>query len=179
LEVVAGQFGQIDPTLTTEQDLVPSYGTVYNFDVFYADNNALQYQIDVTKPVGSRIASLTYAGAAIDSNADFIVATNDYRAGGKLIPALDGSTIFIKSPDANQDVVAAYIKKSGPKLTLANNGSARSWSFVKTKTAGTVFIRVAPGKFSVAQSQAIPQVTAAEYAVDASGFGKYAVDLSK
>jgi 2',3'-cyclic-nucleotide 2'-phosphodiesterase/3'-nucleotidase len=179
LEVVAGQFGQIDPTLTTEQDLVPSYGTVYNFDVFYADNNGLQYQIDVTKAVGSRIANLTYNGTALDNNADFIVATNDYRAGGKLIPALDGSTIFIKSPDANQDVVAAYIKKSAPKLTYANNGSARSWSFVKTTTAGPVFIRVAPGKFSVAQSQSIAQVTAAEYAVDASGFGKYRVDLSK
>ncbi len=179
LEIPAGQFAQIDPTLTTEQDLAPSYSTVFNFDVFYADNNGLQYQIDVTKPKGSRIANLTYNGGAVDDTADFIVATNDFRAGGKLIPALDGSTIIIKSPDANQAVVADYIKKSAPKLTYATNGSARAWSFVKTVTAGLVFLRVAPGKFPVAQAQGIAQVTAAEYAVDASGFGKYRVDLSK
>jgi 2',3'-cyclic-nucleotide 2'-phosphodiesterase/3'-nucleotidase len=46
LETAAKQFAQINPALTTEQDLVPSYGTIYNYDVFYADNNALQYQID-------------------------------------------------------------------------------------------------------------------------------------
>jgi 2',3'-cyclic-nucleotide 2'-phosphodiesterase/3'-nucleotidase len=46
-------------------------------------------------------------------------------------------------------------------------------------TAGPVFLRVAPGKFPVAQAQGIAQVTAAEYAVDASGFGKYRVDLNK
>jgi len=179
LEIPAGQFATIDPARTTEQDLVPSYGTVYNFDVFYADNNGLKYQIDVTKSAGNRIVNLTYNGVVVDDNADFIVATNDYRAGGKLIPALDGSTIIIKSPDANQDVVADYIKKSGPKLTYSANGSARPWSFVKTATAGPVFLRVSPGKFAVASAQGITQISGAEYAIDANGFGKYLVDLSK
>src|SRR5450830_1449361 len=52
LETLAKQFAQIDPSKTAEQDLVPSYGTIYNYDVFYAENNALTYQIDVTKPAG-------------------------------------------------------------------------------------------------------------------------------
>ena len=69
------------------------------------------------KAFGSRFTNLTNNGTALDNNADFIVPTNEYRAGGKLISALDASTIFIKSLDANQDVVAAYIKKSAPKLT--------------------------------------------------------------
>ena len=54
-----------------------------------------------TKPKGSRVVNLTYNGLAVDPAADFIVATNDFRASGKLIPALDGSTIILKSPDAN------------------------------------------------------------------------------
>jgi len=33
LEKSASQFGQINPALTTEQDLVPSYSTIYNYDV--------------------------------------------------------------------------------------------------------------------------------------------------
>jgi 2',3'-cyclic-nucleotide 2'-phosphodiesterase/3'-nucleotidase len=178
LEVVAGQFAQIDPTLTTEQDLVPSYSTIYNFDVFYADNNGLKYTFDVTQPKGSRVASLTYNGVAVDPAADFIVATNDYRASGKMIPALDGSTLIIKSPDANQAVVANYIKTQAPALTLVKNGSARSWSFAKVATAGPVFLRVAPGKLSVAQAQNVARVLS-EGSLDTSGFGKYRIDLNQ
>lgn len=177
LEVVAKQFAQIDPTNTAEQDLVPSYSTIFNFDVFYADNNGLTYQFDVTKPVGSRVVNLTYNGAPIADSADFIVATNDYRAGGNLIPALDGSTRIIKSPDANQTIVSDYIKKQGA-LTLARNGSARPWSFVPVSTAGPVILRVQPGKLGVAQKLGLTRV-ASEGALDASGFAKYAVDLSK
>ena len=78
LETAAKQFGQIDPAKTAEQDLVPSYGTIYNYDVFYAENNALTYQIDVTKPAGARIVNLTYLGKPVADGDDFIVATNDY-----------------------------------------------------------------------------------------------------
>jgi 2',3'-cyclic-nucleotide 2'-phosphodiesterase / 3'-nucleotidase len=178
LEIPAGQFAQIDPALSTEQDLVPTYSTIFNFDVFYADNNGLKYEIDVTKAKGSRIANLTYNGVAVDLAADFIVATNDFRAGGKLIPALDGSTIILKSPDANQAIVADYIKKSAPKLTLATNGASRPWTFVKTTTAGPVFLRVTAGKLAVAQAQNLPRVVS-ETGLDANGFGKYLIDLNQ
>ncbi|WP_374517163.1 bifunctional 2',3'-cyclic-nucleotide 2'-phosphodiesterase/3'-nucleotidase [Undibacterium squillarum] len=178
LETAAKQFAQINPALTTEQDLVPSYGTIYNYDVFYADNNALQYQIDVTKPAGSRIVNLSYQGKAIADTDDFIVATNDYRAGGGgSVPGIDGSKTIIKSPDANQAVVAAYLKKAG-KLTLANNGSGQSWSFVKVATQGPVILRSTPGKLAVAQALGLARVRA-EGSVDASGYAKYQIDLSK
>ncbi|MBA5639675.1 bifunctional 2',3'-cyclic-nucleotide 2'-phosphodiesterase/3'-nucleotidase [Duganella sp. LX20W] len=182
LETAAKQFGQIDPTKTTEQDLVPSYGTIYNYDVFYAENNALTYQIDVTKPVGSRIANLSYLGKAVADGDDFIVATNDYRAGGGgNVPGIDGSKTIIKSPDANQAVVSNYLMaqgQAGGKVTLANNGSARSWSFVKVATAGPVILRSAPGHLALAQSSGITNIVA-EGAQDANGFAKYKVDLSK
>src|SRR5471030_2473705 len=182
LETAARQFGQIDPSLTSEQDLVPSYGTIYNYDVFYAENNALTYQIDVTKPAGSRIVNLTYLGKPIADSDDFIVATNDYRAGGGgNVPGIDGSKTIIKSPDANQTVVSNYLKALGAstgKVTLASNGSANSWSFVKVATAGPVTLRSAPGHLALAQSSGIKNVTA-EGAVDASGFAHYTINLSK
>jgi len=178
LEKSASQFGQIDPAATTEQDLVPSYSTIYNYDVFYAPNNALQYQIDVTQPVGSRIVNLTYQGKAVVSTDDFIVATNDYRAGGGgNFPGIDGSKTIIKSPDASQAVVANYLKKLG-QVTQAANGSAQSWSFVKTTTQGPVILRSAPGKLAIAQALGLARVTA-EGSQDNSGFSKYAIDLSK
>jgi 2',3'-cyclic-nucleotide 2'-phosphodiesterase/3'-nucleotidase len=182
LETAAKQFGQIDPAKTAEQDLVPSYGTIYNYDVFYAENNALTYQIDVTKPAGARIVNLTYLGKPVADGDDFIVATNDYRAGGGgAVPGIDGSKPIIKSPDANQTVVSNYLAALGAssgKVTLADNGSARSWSFVKTATAGPVILRSAPGHLALAKGSGITAVTA-EGALDASGFAKYTIDLSK
>lgn len=182
LETAAKQFGQIDPAKTAEQDLVPSYGTIYNYDVFYAENNALTYQIDVTKPVGSRIVNLTYLGKPVADTDDFIVATNDYRAGGGgAVPGIDGSKTIIKSPDANQTVVSNYLVAQGKatgKVTLAANGSAKSWSFVKVSTAGPVILRSAPGHLALAQGSGVKNIIA-EGALDASGFAKYTVDLSK
>jgi 2',3'-cyclic-nucleotide 2'-phosphodiesterase/3'-nucleotidase len=138
---------------------VPSYGTIYNYDVFYAENNALTYQIDVTKPAGSRIVNLSYNGKAVADGDDFIVATNDYRAGGGgAVPGIDGSKTIIKSPDANQTVVSNYLTALGTasgKVTLAGNGSARSWSFVKVATAGPVILRSAPGHLALAKSSGI------------------------
>ncbi|NDI84276.1 bifunctional 2',3'-cyclic-nucleotide 2'-phosphodiesterase/3'-nucleotidase [Undibacterium crateris] len=178
LETAAKQFAQINPALKTEQDLVPDYAFIYNYDVFYADNNALRYQIDVTKPAGSRISNLQYAGKAVADGDDFIVATNDYRAsGGGSVPGIDGSKTIIKSPDANQAVVSNFVKKQGA-VTLVKHGSGRSWSFVKVSTQGPVILRSAPGKLAVAANLGLPQVVS-EGALDASGYAKYAIDLSK
>jgi len=178
LETSAKQFGQIDPAKTTPQDLVPSYSTIYNFDVFYAEGNALSYQVDVTKPVGARIVNLQYLGQPVGDAADFIVATNDYRAGGGgAFPGIDGSKTIIKSPDANQSVVAEYLKKQA-QLSKAANGAGRSWSFVKTATAGPVQLRSAPGKLALAQALGLASVTA-EGAPDANGYAVYSIDLSK
>ncbi|WP_204279832.1 5'-nucleotidase C-terminal domain-containing protein, partial [Serratia marcescens] len=70
------------------------------------------YQVDVTKPVGSRIVNLRYQGQPVADSADFIVATNDYRAsGGGGFPGIDGSKTIYKSLDANQAVVAAYLRR--------------------------------------------------------------------
>lgn len=178
LETSAKQFGQIDPSKSAEQDLVPSYSTIYNYDVFYAEGNALTYQIDVTKPAGSRIVNASYQGKPIADGDDFIVATNDYRAGGGgSFPGIDGSKTIIKSPDANQTVVSNYLKKIG-KVTYAANGNGRSWSFVKVTTAGPVILRAQPGKLAVAKALGLAQVSA-ERGLDASGYAKYAIDLSK
>ena len=177
LETSAKQFAQIDPSKTSEQDLVPSYSTIFNYDVFYAENNALNYQIDVTKVAGSRIASLKYNGVTIADDADFIVATNDYRAGGGgNFPGINGSKTIIKSPDANQSVVASYLAKQ-PKVTRASNGLGNSWSFVKTATSGPVYLRSTPGKLSIAQGIGLSRVLS-QTEVDASGFGKYRIDLN-
>jgi 2',3'-cyclic-nucleotide 2'-phosphodiesterase/3'-nucleotidase len=177
LETAANRFNKIDPALSTAQELVSAYPG-YNFDVFTSPD--VSYQIDVTQPVGSRIVNLTYKGAAIDPTAEFIVATNNYRAsGGGSFPGLDGSKTIYASPDANRDVLIAYIKKLA-HLKLVGNGSDRSWSFKKVTTAGPVIFHSAQNKLALATGAGLANVAVYQQD-DASGkaLSIYQIDLSK
>lgn len=177
LETAAKRFNQIDPTLTTTQNLISTYPG-YNFDMFTSPD--IRYEIDVTQPVGSRIKNLMYKGSAISDSQQFIVATNNYRAsGGGSFPGLDGSKTIYASPDANRDVLIAYIKNV-KNITRASNGSDHSWRFTQVTTAGTVTFASAQGKLALATAAGLSNVSLFQ-ADDGSGKGLslYAIDLSK
>jgi len=177
LEKAAGRFNQIDPTKTAPQALVSTFPG-YNFDVMDGDGS-VKYEIDVTQPVGSRIRNLTYNGTAISPTAQFIVATNNYRAsGGGGFPGLDGSKTIYASPDANRDVLIGYIKKAAT-LAKVTNGSDRSWHFTRVTTAGPVQFLSAPGNAALAATDGVPGVTQVQ-ADDGSGknLAVYQIDLS-
>ncbi|WP_374603002.1 bifunctional 2',3'-cyclic-nucleotide 2'-phosphodiesterase/3'-nucleotidase [Niveibacterium sp.] len=177
LETAAKRFNQIDPAKTTEQNLISSFPG-YNFDMFTTPDIA--YEIDVTQPVGSRIKNLMYKGAAIVGTQEFIVATNNYRAsGGGNFPGLDGSKTILAAPDANRDVLIAYIK-SIKTVTRTANGSDRSWKFSKVTTAGPVTFTSSAGKLALASAAGLNNVSLLR-ADDGSGksLSVYALDLSK
>ncbi|MES2932136.1 MAG: bifunctional 2',3'-cyclic-nucleotide 2'-phosphodiesterase/3'-nucleotidase [Pseudomonadota bacterium] len=177
LETAATRFNLIDPTKTVTQELVSSYPG-YNFDMFTSKD--ISYHIDVTQVVGSRIKNLTYKGVAIAPTQAFIIATNNYRAsGGGNFPGLDGSNTIFASPDANRDVLIAYIK-AAKNLSLTANGSDRSWHFVKVKTAGPVVFHSAQNVLPLALSNGLSNVSLVQ-ADDGSGksLSIYGIDLSK
>ena len=116
LEMSAGAFNKIDPNAGGEQPLLSEVFPSYNFDVI----DGVGYRIDVTQeprygprgelinPDSHRIAELTYNGQPIDPVQKFIVATNNYRAGGGgNFPGLDGTNIIIEAPDENRSVLGA------------------------------------------------------------------------
>ncbi|WP_423192910.1 bifunctional 2',3'-cyclic-nucleotide 2'-phosphodiesterase/3'-nucleotidase [Cupriavidus sp. H18C2] len=177
LETAAKRFNQINPALTTEQQLISTFPG-YNFDMF--TDADMQYEIDVTQPVGSRIKNLTYKGAAVTAAMDFIVATNNYRAsGGGNFPGLDGTKTVYASPDANRDVLISYIK-SVANVTRAANGSARSWRFTKVATSGDVVFSSAAGMLAQAAAGGVAGVTLVA-ADDGSNknLSKYRIDLNQ
>ena len=178
LEAAAKRFNQIDPAKTGKQQLISTFPG-YNFDMFTTAD--VQYEIDVTKPVGSRIQNLTYLGKPIDVAQEFVIATNNYRAtsGKSFIDKLDGSGTIWASPDANRDVVIEYVRKN-PAVTRMGNGAAKSWRFAKATVAGPVVFSSGANGLSVAQAAGLSNVTLVA-ADDGSGKGtsKYAVDLSK
>ncbi|MCZ8218270.1 MAG: bifunctional 2',3'-cyclic-nucleotide 2'-phosphodiesterase/3'-nucleotidase [Acidovorax sp.] len=178
LEAAAKRFNQIDPAKTGEQQLISTFPG-YNFDMFTTAD--VQYEIDVTQAMGSRIKNLTYLSKPIDAAQEFVIATNNYRAtsGKSFIDKLDGSGTIWASPDANRDVVIDYIRKN-PAVTRAANGAAKSWRFAKATVAGPVVFSSGANALAVAQAAGLANVSLLA-ADDGSGKGtsKYAVDLSK
>ncbi|WP_438462757.1 bifunctional 2',3'-cyclic-nucleotide 2'-phosphodiesterase/3'-nucleotidase [Marinomonas sp. PE14-40] len=156
LEFSAGQFNQIDTTNTsTAQQLVNTSFPTYNFDVI----DGINYQIDVTQPAryeskgvmvsadNHRITNVTFQGKAIDPKQDFLVATNNYRAGGGgHFPNLDGSTIVIDAPDKNRDVVANYLLSQ----TTISPKADGNWHFADTLANAKVVFKTSPKGKAVA-----------------------------
>jgi 2',3'-cyclic-nucleotide 2'-phosphodiesterase/3'-nucleotidase len=127
LERSAGIYNQIDPAKGGEQELVNSKFPAYNFDVIAG----VQYKIDPTQPSryddngkvvnadAHRIRDLTYNGKPVADDQVFIVATNNYRAGGGgNFPGNDGTTIVLDAPDLTRDAIMRFIverKEVAPK----------------------------------------------------------------
>ena len=177
LEAAAKRFRQIDPKITTEQPLIASVPG-YNFDMITDAN--VSYEIDVTQPVNARIKNLTYKGTPILPTAEFIIATNNYRAsGGGSFPGIDGSKTIYASQDTNRDVLIDYVKRT-KNLTRKDHGLARSWHFTKVVTAGPITLKSAQGKLSVAQAAGLINVgVMSEDDGSGKGLSVYRIDLSK
>lgn len=183
LEKTAEQFKRIDPAQVAPQDLVDTSFPTFNFDVLYAEGNALRYQIDLTQPKGSRITGLTYQGVPLDPAAQFLVVTNNYRAsGGGDFPGLAGGKgdIVLQAPDASRDVLISYIKKH-PVLDLATYGLARSWGFKPLATlAGPVVFSSVPGTLALANAHGVSNVSVYDATPDpVTQLSRYAVDLTQ
>ena len=127
LERSAGVYNQIDVAKGGEQELINQKFPAYNFDVIAG----VQYKIDPTqasryddngKVVNAdahRIKELTYNGKPVTDDQQFIVVTNNYRAGGGgNFPGVDGTTIVFEAPDLTRDAIMRYIiekKEVSPK----------------------------------------------------------------
>jgi len=108
----------------------------YNFDVIAG----LEYEIDISQPARTdlngrivadnahRIVDLRYRGRQIDPQQEFLVVTNNYRAGGGgHFPFIDGNNIVLNDATANRDVLISFIRKSS-RLSVADQSP---WRFKK------------------------------------------------
>lgn len=176
LERAAERYNTIDPTLATPQQLVNPSFAGFNFDLLTSAD--VSYEIDLSRPAGKRITALKYRGASVGETQEFLVATNNFRAsGGGGFPGLDGSKTIFASPDANRDILIAYVQ-SAKSLTRASNGATRSWRFTPLATKGPVVFRSAPGKLALAREAGLANVSELQ-ADDGKGYAIYQIDLGR
>jgi 2',3'-cyclic-nucleotide 2'-phosphodiesterase (5'-nucleotidase family) len=113
-----GTFGTAEPPVHTD---VPGY----NFDVV----TGADYTIDLSRPVGSRITSLTVHGKPV-SNADtFTLALNNYRrsGGGGYAMLKDAPEVYTSTAEI-RDLLIAEVERR--KHIAPRDYFERNWSIV-------------------------------------------------
>ncbi len=178
LERSAGMFNRIAPGDTDVPLLNPDFPS-YNFDVI----DGVTYRIDLTQPSkydsegavadadANRIVDLARDGAPLDLAAEFVIATNNYRAsGGGSFPGADGSTIVFEAPDTNRDVIVRYIVDQG---TISPSADA-NWTFAPVEGATVLF---PTGPAAAAYADRVPGVTIEPAEGGEDGFAMYRITL--
>ncbi|HMB11908.1 bifunctional 2',3'-cyclic-nucleotide 2'-phosphodiesterase/3'-nucleotidase [Saliniramus sp.] len=140
LERSSGIFRQIDPQGPADQQLLRHGFPSYHFDVVFG----LTYTIDLGAPArhdrdgilvaphAQRITQMLFEGTPVRPEQEFLVATNNYRAGGggtffDGIPA----PVIAESTQMVREVVAEYVRARG---TVSPRG-IRNWRFAPLSRA--------------------------------------------
>jgi 2',3'-cyclic-nucleotide 2'-phosphodiesterase/3'-nucleotidase len=178
LERSAGMFNQVTPGQADQVLLNPDFPS-YNFDVI----DGVTYQIDLSQPSrydndgevvapeAHRIVNLMHDGAPIDEAQDFIVATNNYRAGGGgNFPGANPSTVIFEGPDTNRDVIVRYIVDQG---TVSPSADA-NWTFAPM-AGTTVLFDTGPAAADFIDSVEGVEIEPAGEGPD--GFARYRITL--
>lgn len=96
----------VDPEKLTNADNTPDY----NYDAV----SGLTYDIDIAKPIGSRIVGLSFEGEAIDPAAQFVLAVNNYRAsGGGNFPHVPAAKQLWANSEEIRNTIIAWVQAKG------------------------------------------------------------------
>ncbi len=91
-----------DPTSPTTPD--------YNYDQF----SGVDYSVDISQPVGSRITGMSYEGVPVAADQKFVVAVNNYRqSGGGGFPHIASAPVIYNAQVAIREAIVAYASAAG------------------------------------------------------------------
>lgn len=190
LECSVGQYNQIDVNSSKPQELINWDGfRTYNFDII----DGVNYQVDVSQPArydgecalinpkSERIKGLTFNGKPIDPKAQFLIATNNYRAYGGKFAGTGDKHIAFASPDENRAVLADYIRTETKKHGAVTPQVDNNWRLapIHSKTPLDIRFETSPSEKAskfIAEHAQYPLISKGQ---DNLGFALYQIDLQK
>ncbi len=190
LECSAGMFKQIDPANEQPQSLLDWEGfRTYNFDVI----DGVQYQYDITQPArydgecklindkAHRVMNLTYNGKPVDPKAEFLIATNNYRAYSNKFPGTGESHIVFAAPDENRQILANYITAESKAKGQVSPAADKNWRIAPIVAKGKLDVRfeTSPSDKAKAFIAEKAQYPMSFVGTDETGFAIYQIDLTK
>ena len=178
LEMSAGIFNQVEPG-AKDAALINAGFPSYNFDVI----DGVTYEIDLSQQAkydkdgnvvaadSSRIRNLNFDGKPIDPAQKFVVATNNYRAGGGgSFPDIKDDKVVLVAPDTNRDVLVRYIVDQG----TINPSADANWKFAAMPGTSVVFETGPRARDFLGDVKSIKVEDAGE---GADGFAKFRIML--
>ncbi len=180
LEMSAGAYKQVSDT---NDELLNLDFRSYNFDIL----DGLTYEIDVTGPAkfdaggklieenkdANRVKNVKYNGKPITLDQEFLIATNNYRAGSTSFPGLGGGkNIVYRSAYETRNVISDYIVSGKLEYKADDN-----WKIVADAKRTAKFETADAGKQYVDLYEGI-EATETTRADDANRlFRTYTIDL--
>ncbi len=180
LEMSASVYRTIAPGRQDQPLLDPAFPG-YNSDTVFG----LSYEIDLTQPPrhaddgrliaphSRRICNLTWQGAPLEANRNFILAVNNYRAGGGgNFPHIDPGRIVLEDAVSLRDLLAAALRDGRDLLRDA----AAPWRFRPVPGASAV-LETSPDLRCHMTPQAMPELT--ELGLTPDGFLRLRLSLDR
>jgi len=123
---------------------------MYNYDMFAG----VDYEIDISKPVGSRIQNVVYKGHPLTDDETMILALNNYRYGGLVSAGLINESDVVYEGGAVRDMITEYVEAlDGPLMPEVDNNWKIVGADLNDPQKDLIYEKVRSGEISIPTSE--------------------------